>query len=108
MLLLTHTGARSGTVRTTPLVHSTDDDDPVIIASMGGAPNNPAWYHNLAANPDVTVEVGDDEFQATAVITAGEERARLFAQQEELMPFFGEYRQKTSREIPVIRLVRKG
>jgi deazaflavin-dependent oxidoreductase (nitroreductase family) len=108
MLLLTHTGAKSGTVRTTPLVHSVDGDDPVIIASKGGAPNHPHWFLNVSANPDVTVEVGSERYDATAVVTSGEERARLYRQQEEQMPFFGDYRQKTEREIPVIRLVRKG
>ena len=108
MLLLTHTGAKSGTVRTTPLVHSVDGDDPIVIASKGGAPTNPDWFHNISTNPDVTVEVASGEYEATAVVTSGEERARLYTQQEQDMPFFAEYREKTDREIPVVRLVRKG
>ena len=69
MVLVTHTGAKSGVVRTTPLVCSIDGDDVVLIASMGGAPNNPAWYHNMVTNPTVTVEVGTDSYKATVVET---------------------------------------
>lgn len=106
MVLVTHTGAKSGVERTTPLVCSHDGDDIVIIASMGGAPNNPAWYHNLVANPTVTVETGDATYTATALETQGEERQRLFAGQAEIMPFFNDYQANTTRVIPVFRLVR--
>src|SRR5262245_1407507 len=73
MLLLTTTGAKSGQQRTTPLVHTTDGDDLVVLASKGGAPNHPAWYHNLVANPTVTIERGTERFEARARVATGEE-----------------------------------
>ena len=106
MLLLTTTGARSGRSYTTPLVYSKDGERIVIIASKAGAPNNPDWYHNLRAHPTVTIEVGTEKFQAKALITAGEERERLFNNQAEMLPIFNEYRKKTTRQIPVIALER--
>jgi deazaflavin-dependent oxidoreductase (nitroreductase family) len=106
MVLVSHTGAKSGTRRTTPLVCSNDGDDVVIIASMGGAPSNPAWYHNMVANPGVTVEHGDETYEATAVVTEGDERQRLFDAQAEIMPFFHGYAASTTRVIPVLKLVR--
>jgi deazaflavin-dependent oxidoreductase (nitroreductase family) len=107
MVLITHTGAKSGIERTTPLVHSTDGDDVVIIASKGGAPTNPDWYHNLVANPEVTVEVGTETYRARAEIhTDGPERQRLFDLQAAAMPNFKEYAEKTDRLIPVVVLRR--
>jgi len=106
MVLVTHTGAKSGTRRTTPLVCSRDGDDVVVIASMGGAPSNPAWYHNMVANPSVTVELGGDTYEAAVVVTEGDERQRLFDAQAEIMPFFHDYAASTSRVIPVLKLVR--
>ena len=106
MLLLTHKGARSGKSYTTPLVYSKDGGRIVIVASKAGAPNNPAWYHNLAAHPEVTVEIGTEQFKAKAAVTKGEERERLFNAQAAQMPVFNEYRSKTRRQIPVIVLER--
>ena len=106
MVLVTHTGAKSGVRRTTPLVCSRDGDDVVIIASMGGAPTNPAWYHNMVANPGVTVEIGTDTYEASVVVTEGDERQRLFDAQAEIMPFFRDYATATTRVIPVLKLVR--
>jgi deazaflavin-dependent oxidoreductase (nitroreductase family) len=107
MILVTHTGAKSGRLRTTPLVYSTDGDRVVIIASMGGAPKNPQWLHNIAANPKVTVEVGDETYEADAeVLTGGSERQRLFEQQAALMPNFSDYQARTDRTIPVVVLTR--
>lgn len=106
LLLLTTTGAKSGEPRTTPLVHSTDGRRVVIIASYGGAPRHPAWFLNLRANPEVTVELPGETFHGRARIAAGEERARLFDQQAAAMPQFNEYREKTSREIPVVVIER--
>jgi deazaflavin-dependent oxidoreductase (nitroreductase family) len=106
MVLVSHTGAKSGVVRTTPLVCTKDGDDLVIIASKGGAPDNPAWYHNMVVNPAVTVETGTEQYEATAVEATGDERQRLFDAQAALMPGFNEYASKTTRTIPVIRLVR--
>jgi deazaflavin-dependent oxidoreductase (nitroreductase family) len=104
VLLLTSTGAKSGQQRTTPVVYQKDGDRMVIFASKAGAPENPAWYHNLVANPTATVEVGPDTVEVQALVTEGDERERLFSRQKELMPQFAEYEQKTTRQIPVVAL----
>ena len=106
VLLLTMTGAKTGRTLTRPLCYSRDGDRIVIIASYGGAPRNPPWYHNLIANPVVTVEVGSEKFKAKAALAAGAERQRLFDAQARLMPFFADYQKKTRREIPVLTLTR--
>jgi deazaflavin-dependent oxidoreductase (nitroreductase family) len=108
VLLLTSTGAKSGEPRTTPVVYQPDGDRMVIFASKAGAPENPAWFHNLRANPTASVEVGNDTVEVEAVVTDGEERARLFSKQKELMPQFADYEQKTERQIPVVALQPKG
>jgi deazaflavin-dependent oxidoreductase (nitroreductase family) len=104
VLLLTSTGAKSGQRRTAPLMYMPDGERMVIFASKGGAPTNPAWYHNLRANPSATVEVGTDTVDVDAAVTSGEERERLFKRQAELYPQFAEYAEKTTREIPVVAL----
>ena len=104
LLLLTTRGAKSGDTRVHPLAFTRDGDNYVIIASKGGSPTHPAWYHNLVANPEVTVEVGTDKFAARARVTEGEERERLYAAQAAIMPGFAEYQRKTSRQIPVVVL----
>jgi deazaflavin-dependent oxidoreductase (nitroreductase family) len=106
ILLLTVTGAKSGEKRTHPLAYTSDGERMVIIASKGGAPTNPAWYHNLVANPVVTVEVGEERFDARASVASGEERERLYDAQATLLPQFNEYREKTTRQIPVVVLER--
>jgi len=106
LLLLTTTGAKSGRKHTTPVVYQRDGDHIVVFASKAGAPTHPAWYHNLVANPTVTVELPGDRFEARAVVTEGIERDRLFAQQKSAMPGFADYERKTTREIPVIALER--
>ena len=106
MVLMTHKGAKSGKTYTTPLVYSKDGARIVIVASKAGAPNNPSWYHNLIAHPEVTLEIGTEQFKARAVVTKGEERERLFNAQAGQMPVFNEYRSKTKRQIPVIALER--
>jgi deazaflavin-dependent oxidoreductase (nitroreductase family) len=108
VLLLTSTGAKSGERRTTPLMYLPDGERMVIFASKGGAPTNPAWYHNLRANPAATVEVGPDTIDVKARVTSGEERERLFNHQAETYPQFADYAQKTAREIPVVALERTG
>ena len=108
LLLLTTTGAKSGQPYTIPVAYSTDGGHLVVLASKGGAPTNPDWYHNLLANPIVTVELGTEQFQAKATVTQGAERERLFAQHAALMPGFAEYQHKTTRQIPVIMLERAG
>jgi len=106
-LLLLHTvGAKTGQQRINPVAYITDGDRLVIIASKGGAPTSPDWYHNILAHPLVTVEVGTEQFQVMATISAEPERTRLYDKMVELMPGFGEYRQKTTRVIPVIVLTR--
>jgi deazaflavin-dependent oxidoreductase (nitroreductase family) len=106
LLLLTTTGAKSGKKHTTPVVYTRDGDQLVVIASFAGRPQNPAWFHNLVANPTVTVEVPGDTFDARAEVVEGEDRDRLYRTQADLMPGFDEYQQKTTRRIPVVRLTR--
>jgi deazaflavin-dependent oxidoreductase (nitroreductase family) len=107
LLLLTTTGAKSGQRYTKPMMYLADGDRLLVFASKAGMPTHPAWYHNLVANPDVTVEVGSEKYEATATVLTGEERDRWYAKQSELYPQFGEYQKKTSRIIPVIALSRK-
>ena len=90
--------------RVNPVAYLYDDGRYVIFASKAGAPTNPAWYLNLKAHPDVTIEVGSDTVAVRASEASAEERERLFAAQAERSPQFGEYQQKTSRVIPVIIL----
>jgi deazaflavin-dependent oxidoreductase (nitroreductase family) len=106
LLLLTTSGARSGRLHTNPLAYTRDGDRYVVIASKGGAPTNPDWYHNVVANPAVTIEVGPERFPATARVAEGEERDRLYAAQAAVMPGFAEYQRHTRRRIPVITLER--
>jgi deazaflavin-dependent oxidoreductase (nitroreductase family) len=93
-------------VRTNPLAYLRDDDRLFVFATMGGAPVDPQWYRNLVAHPDVTVEIGDDRFEATAVPLSGAERDEIYAKQAAVWPQFGEYERKTERTIPVVELVR--
>lgn len=104
MLLLHHTGARSGAQRINPLAYARDGERYVVFASKAGAPTNPDWYYNLKAHPNVTIEVGTDELDAVASEARGEERERLFSAQKESSPQFAEYEQKTDRVIPVMVL----
>jgi len=108
LLLLTTKGAKSGKERINPLAYTRDGDNYVVIASKGGSPTHPDWYHNILANPEVGVEVatpsGVEQFAARARIAQGEERQRLYDAQAAIMPNFAEYQKKTSREIPVVVL----
>jgi len=106
MVLVTTTGAKSGKQRTSPLVYLADGDQVVIFASKAGAPSHPDWYHNIVANPVVTVEIGADTYQATAVVLQGDERDRIYATQAARMPNFQQYQDNTTRVIPVVALVR--
>ncbi len=106
MLLLTTTGAKSGKQHTTPLVFLPDGDRWIIFASAAGAPKHPAWYHNLVAHPNVTVEVGKERLAATATVLTSPEREEKYASIVKLMPNFAEYQAKTTRQIPVIALKR--
>jgi deazaflavin-dependent oxidoreductase (nitroreductase family) len=106
MLLLTTTGARSGKTRVTPLTYTRDGDTYVVLAAQLGAPKHPAWYHNLVANPVVTVEVGPERFQARASVVDGSERDRLYEAHAAIMPNYAEYQRNTTRRIPVVVLDR--
>ncbi|HUB68915.1 MAG TPA: nitroreductase family deazaflavin-dependent oxidoreductase [Acidimicrobiales bacterium] len=105
-LLLLHTkGARTGTERINPLAYQRLGPTSVaIFASKAGAPNNPDWYHNIVANPDVTVEIGDQTHKVRARVASGEERSQIWERQKTAVPGFADYEQKTSRQIPVIIL----
>ena len=104
-LLLLHTfGAKSGEERVNPVAYVRDGDRFVIIASKGGAPTNPNWYHNILAHPLVTVEVGTEQFPLFATVESEPERTRLYNLMVAMMPGFAEYQRKTKRVIPVITL----
>ena len=105
LLLLHTTGARSGKTRVNPLAYAKDGDDLVIAASKAGAPDNPDWFHNIVAHPDLTVEVGTQTLAAHATVhRSGPERDRLYALIVAKMPGFGDYEAKTTRTIPVVTL----
>lgn len=106
LLLLTHRGARTGTERTNPLAYFRDGDRYVIVASKGGAPTNPDWYHNLKANPRVSVEIGTETFDVTATEATPEERPRLWELVTTSNGAFAEYETKTARTIPLFVLER--
>ena len=107
LLLLHTTGSKSGRPRLNPTAYTVDGDRLVIIASKGGADTHPDWYYNLVANPNVTVEVGAEKYDAVATVEEEPERTRLYDQMAAKYPGFEEYRQKTPRKIPVITLKRK-
>ncbi len=106
LLLLHSTGAKSGQERVHPMVFQPVGDAWAVFASKAGAPTNPDWYHNLVANPEVTLEVGEERFKARASVPKREERDRIFAGVVAKMPGFGEYQQNTDRLIPVVLLER--
>lgn len=104
-LLLLHTiGAKSGQERVNPVAYVKDDGRYVVIASKGGAPTNPDWYYNLVANPDVKIEVGTETLPVHAEVMEDPERTRLYNKMVEMMPGFNDYRNKTTRKIPVFVL----
>jgi deazaflavin-dependent oxidoreductase (nitroreductase family) len=101
LMLLTSKGAKSGTDRTAIITWSREGNRYVIAASKSGAPENPAWYHNLKANPEATVELGGETFRVRATEATGAERDRLWRQHTQRLPEFLEYPKKTSRVIPM-------
>ena len=106
-LVLLHTiGAKSHQERINPVACVRDSDRLVVIASKAGAPTHPDWYYNILANPRITVEIGTEQFQARAAVSAEPERTRLYNQMVAMMPGFAEYQSKTTRVIPVITLTR--
>jgi deazaflavin-dependent oxidoreductase (nitroreductase family) len=107
MLLLDHVGAKSGRKRTSPLGYFTDGDDPVIVASKGGHPRHPAWYHNLMANPDTTIQLGTEKREVHARPANPDERARLWPKAVETYRGYGGYQERTDRVIPLVILERR-
>ena len=106
-LLLLHTvGARTGTERINPLMYLRDGDRLVVFASKGGAATNPDWYHNIAAHPDASVEIGTERFAVRGRIAEGEERDALYGEQSRRYPMFATYQAAVDRTIPVVILER--
>jgi deazaflavin-dependent oxidoreductase (nitroreductase family) len=104
MLLLEHVGAKSGKKRTSPLVYVDDGDDVVLVASKGGFPKHPGWFHNLKANPDTTVQIGSEKRPVRARVANAEERKRLWPKAVETYSGYADYQKRTDREIPLIIL----
>jgi deazaflavin-dependent oxidoreductase (nitroreductase family) len=107
ILLLTSDGRTSGEPRTAPLIHRTDGEHWVVVASKGGSPENPSWYENLKANADATIQVNGEVIPVRASTAQGEERSRLWSLMTEVWPAYDEYQAKTSREIPVVVFERR-
>jgi len=107
LLLLKTTGARSGALRTNPVMYFVDQDRYLIVASFAGAAANPPWFHNLIAHPIVEVEMGTEHFKARAEVVGEPERSQLYATIASAKPAFAEYQRKTKRPIPVIALYRQ-
>ena len=107
ILLLSTRGRVSGEERTTPLIHRLDGGRWVVVASKGGAPNNPSWFENLIAHPDAEIEVPGERIPVRASVVEGEERSRLWALMREVWPAYDDYQARTEREIPVVALSRR-
>jgi len=107
-LLLDHIGAKTGKVRTTPLSYLKDGDNLVIIASRGGNPRNPAWFHNLVANPDTTIQVGSERRAVHARVIDGAERDRLWDEVVDMYSGYRDYQARTDRRIPLVALEPRG
>ncbi len=104
MLLLDHVGAKTGTLRTSPLLYVPDGKNLVLIASKGGFPKNPAWFHNLRANPETYVQVDGERRRVRARLATAEERPRLWDLAVAVWPGYDDYRRRTDREIPLVVL----
>jgi F420H(2)-dependent quinone reductase len=104
MLLLDHVGAKSGQRRSSPLAYLEDGENLVLVASKGGNPHNPAWFHNLKANPETTVQVGPERRAVRARVAGGRERKRLWPRVVELYDGYEDYQRRTDREIPLVIL----
>ncbi len=107
MLLLHNIGAKSGAERINPLVYQALDDNFAIFASKGGAPTNPAWFYNLVANPEVTIEVGTESVAVRARVAEGHERDEIWERQKAALSAFADYEAATERVIPVVVLERR-
>ena len=106
ILLLTTKGRKTGLDRTVPLIYDLDGENPVIVASKGGAPDHPGWFKNLAKTPQAEVQILDRHIPVRAREAEGEERERLWAQMNRMWPHYEEYQEKTERRIPVVVLER--
>jgi proline iminopeptidase len=106
ILLLTTQGRKTGNPTTTPLIYDLDGENPVIVASKGGAPEHPGWYRNILKNPHVNVQIKGETFHAHPRTAEGEERERLWKKMNLMWPHYDEYQTKTDREIPVVVLER--
>jgi proline iminopeptidase len=106
ILVLTTTGRKTGEPRTVPLIYGLEGDNPVIVASKGGAPEHPGWYRNLAKTPEVEVQILDERFPAQARVAEGEERERLWRMMNGIWRYYDDYQTRTDREIPVVVLER--
>ena len=104
MLLLDHLGARSAVKRTTPLVYLRDGENVVLIASKGGHPRHPAWFHNLQAHPDTTIQIGARRSAVRARVADPQERARLWPKAVDVYAGYAAYQERTQREIPLVIL----
>jgi F420H(2)-dependent quinone reductase len=104
MLLVDHVGAKSGTMRTSPLVYAEDGENVILVASKGGYPRNPAWFHNLMANPDTSIQIGSRRRQVHARVADSEERKRLWPKVVKVYGGYEDYQQRTDREIPLVIL----
>ena len=107
ILLLTTTGRSSRQERTTPLIHREDGDRWVIVASKGGAPDDPGWFKNLEKDPDVEIQVKDEVIPVRASVAKGDERERLWSEMAEVWPDYEDYKEKADRQIPVVILSRR-
>ena len=107
LILVHHRGAKSGVERVSPLAYVADGDRMFVIASKAGLPENPAWYYNLLANPDTTVELGNETFPVRAEEVTGAERDEIYAKNVEVRPQFAEYQAGVDRTIPVMELVHR-
>ena len=107
LMLLTTVGARSREERISPLMYHRDGERYIVVASKGGAPDNPAWYLNLKANPDATIEIGRDSYPVTATEATDGDREQLWRKMTAVYPTYDEYQKKTTRRLPVLRLTRR-
>jgi deazaflavin-dependent oxidoreductase (nitroreductase family) len=104
MLLLDHVGAKTATKRTSPLVYARDGENVILVASKGGYPSNPAWFHNVIANPDTSIQIGSRRRQVHARMAGPEERRRLWPKVVEVYGGYEDYQRRTEREIPLVIL----
>jgi proline iminopeptidase len=107
ILVLTTTGRKTGEPRTVPLIYGLEGDNPVIVASKGGAPEHPGWYRNLAKTPEVEVQILGERFPARARVAECEERERLWRMMNGIWRYYDDYQTRTDREIPVVVLERE-